>query len=156
MPQIELCINCAAQYKSSKILMFVYSGIRHFLTFLQYVKAQSKTYTEKARETQVFLVTFGNKLKTDYDNFVTDRVFINKTVTKTSEEVKNTIQEYKKLKEDRDLVLSDIDDIEEEIEEIVNATRTLMAVNTGLTLTTTGTQVCMQTSTFFYTYLLSN
>ena len=133
-------------------LMFVYSGIRHFLTFLQYVKAQSKTYTEKARETQVFLVTFGNKLKIDYDNFVADRVFINKTVTKTSEEVKNTIQEYKKLKEDRDLVLSDIDDIEEEIEEIVNATRTLMAVNTGLTLTTTGTQVCMQTSTFFYTY----
>ena len=106
------------------------------------MKTQSNTYTEEAKKTQRFLNNFGNKLKTDYDNFVADKVFINKTVTKTSEEVKNTIQEYKKLKEDRDLVLSDIDDIEEEIEEIVNATRTLMAVNTGLTLTTTGTQVC--------------
>ena len=117
------------------------SGLRHFLTFLQYVKAQSKVYTEKVEETQALLVDFDNKLKIDYKNFKADKLFINKTQTMSMKDFKQNVKEYKKLQEDKDLVLEDIQDIEEEMEKFVNYSRTIMEVNTGLTFSTFSAQV---------------
>lgn len=50
--------------------------------------------------------------------------------------MKNIIQEYNKIKEDRDVVLADIDEIQDEIEKMVNSTITLIDVNTYMAIST--------------------